>query len=156
MTTLLYQSGIIYADTRLVTTSDQQAHVAGSGSKLPNFMGRQFAICGYVAQATAYALAVASDKRLPRLDASCQVIELLPDGGLEIHEAGASYQLPRSDEAMAWGSGASMALVGAHLGAQPLDIMRAVAKVDLMTGSPFEAVRYDKRSRSFVKWSVEA
>lgn len=150
MTTLAFKDGILSTESRMtmdgVITHDGVEKIVCRGE-------RCFAIVGAVAKAMRFLDALVEDrKRLPSMEASCTVAELLPTGELRIYEDGGSFVFPMHTFT-AYGSGVAAAMASFHMGACAVEAVRIACKVDPYSGGIIRAVKW--QDGVLMKWDVD-
>lgn len=156
MTTLAFKDGILATDSRMtmdgVVTHDRL-------HKIRIEDGWCFAVVGALAQAMRFIDALLDRARknskaskLPSMEASCNVAELLPTGELRIYEDGGSFLFP-AEGFTAYGSGCAPAMAAFHMGACAVQAVGIACKVDPYSGGSIRAVRW--QDGKLVRWEVE-
>lgn len=150
MTTLAFKDGILATESR----STMNGWVTHDGvQKIRVVEGRCFAVVGALAQAMRFIDALAAGKKkMPDMEASCHVAELLPTGELKIYEDGGAFVLP-SDGPTAYGSGTPAAMAAFHMGACAVEAVEVACKVDPYSGGPVQAARW--HDGRLILWTKE-
>lgn len=140
MTTLVYRSGVLAADSRCKNGSYVTPEPATKVRKLPD--GSLVGFCGGIAECEELAAWIESpegDRPKPSVE-SC-VVHIKPDGNLWLYEGGSKpYRLPVV-EFYAWGSGFGVAVGALHMGADACEAVRIACLVDPSSGGPVQSVR---------------
>lgn len=129
----------------------------GTYPKLVEMGGRWFALLGDLCHAHQFLRCLVDPTVTPKveeLNGDSGVCELLMNSKLRMY-SGAGYIDFEAGTFTAAGSGAKAAMALMHAGHPPVEALRWVSKVDLYTGGPFHAVKYDNVELKFVSWEAK-
>jgi hypothetical protein len=138
MTTLVYRSGTLAADSRTTTGGTIDPGYAVKVRRLRD--GRLVGFTGHTAQASSFVrwLEAGATDEQPTLSDS-RVVVVTPTGAVSVFEDASFYEAEGSDF-YAWGSGAAPALGALYVGADAAQAVEAASRVDPGTGGAVQVV----------------
>lgn len=138
MTTIVYQGGVLAADSQ----SDNGGWCVSmcANKLLRSADGRLFAVTGDYAEALTLAKWLAQPKGdRPKMGDQARVIEITRTGHILVHEGPGHFE--HRGKFGAWGSGMPPAMAALHMGATAKTAVRIAMKVDPNSGGRVQSMR---------------